>query len=55
MTALFSRINAKAGHPQLSPQLRNIAENQIDCAQPNRLQSCGLKKVVELRLRTFKI
>jgi hypothetical protein len=42
-------VTSKGGHLQFKsapPQLRNIADNQIDC---------GLKKVAELRLWTFKI
>ncbi len=35
-------------------QVRTSATPQY-CGQPNRLRSCGLKKVAELRLLTFKI
>ncbi len=39
----------KGGHMQFKPSTPQY------CGQPNRLRSCGLKKVAELWLRTFKI
>ncbi len=54
----FSKLNVtranypaivKVGHPQFKSATPQY------CGQPNRLRSCGLKKVAELRLRTFKI
>ncbi len=41
--------NHKGGHPQFKSATPQY------CGQPNRLRNCGLKKVAELRLRTFKI
>ncbi len=45
----FTKQVPKVGIRNLSPQLCNIAYNQLDCGVAD------LKKVAELRLRTFKI
>jgi hypothetical protein len=45
---LLSCHIGKGGHPQFKS-----ATSQY-CGLPNRLRSCGLKKVAELRLRTLK-
>jgi hypothetical protein len=46
---LLLTVFTKGGHSQFKSATPQY------CGQPNRLQSCGLKKVAELRLRTFTI
>jgi hypothetical protein len=48
-TAATVHVNIKGGHPQFKSATRQY------CGQPNRLRSWELKKVAELRFRTFKI
>ncbi len=44
----LSCFSDKGGYPQF------MSATPQYCGLPNRLRSCGLKKVAELRLRTFK-